>query len=135
MGRAVVYQLLASDAELVGLGLPEGNIYASSAVDTPASWPFLILRWQERDVAHTDPELGDVGGEWLLQLWAHDRGQDYMRIDALLERGRQLITGAAQYTAAGETLVAARWAGDSPDLYDDGFRTVTKHADFQVVSR
>jgi hypothetical protein len=125
--RAAVHGLLSSDPELQELGF---TVYGSNAADTVDEKRFLIVSWQPGSAA-----FGKHGSEAVL-VWAHDKDRDYTAVDAALSRVRDLLHDATHIVGEdGRTLTTARWNGVSDDLYDDGYGTVTKNADFTVVSR
>jgi hypothetical protein len=126
--RAAVQALLEGDAELAAAGVQA--VYATNSVDTPGEDMFLVVRWDTTDAAF------GVHGTDRFSVWAHDRSRDYGRIKTVLARLRTLIP--AQVHLAGDddwVLTTARWLGEGPDLFDDGYGTVTRYADFQAVSR
>jgi hypothetical protein len=126
--RAALYTLLDTDAELETLGVQA--VYPTNAVDTPAEDCFLVVRWDPTTAA-----FGTVGAD-RVQIWAHDKDRDYGRIDSILRRLRQLLTAQVHLSGAdGQTLVTAEWRGESQDLFDDGYQTVARYADFTAVSR
>lgn len=126
--RAAVRALLVADPDLLAAGVQE--IYPANAVDTPAEECFLILTWADAGKAY-----GRTGAEGLT-VWVHDRNRDYGRIDQVLDRAAEVLTAATHVVGEdGWTLTLAEWAGEGPDLYDDGYNTCTRYADFTVVSR
>lgn len=105
-------------------------VYPTNSVDTPAEDLFLIIRWDP-----TNRVFGTTGTD-RFTIWVHDRQKDYGRITDCLTRLRDLIP--AQVHLRGEdgwVLSTADWLGEGPDLYDGGYNTLTRYADFQGVSR
>lgn len=128
VARAVVRDLLVGDADLLAAGV--GEVYAANAVDTPAEECFLVLTWSE--ATSVFQRTGTEG----LTVWVHDVNRDYGRIDQVLDRVADVLTAAEHVVGEdGWTLTLAEWAGEGPDLYDDGYNTCTRYADFTVVSR
>lgn len=126
--RGALQALLENDNELHNLGVEA--VYPTNAVDTPGEDVFIIIRWDP-----TTPAFGTVGQD-RVQIWVHDRRKDYGRISACLSRCRELVTSVVHLAGAdGWTLSCAEWAGEGPDLFDDGYQTVTRFADFVCVSR
>ena len=126
--RAALQSLLEGDQPLIDLGVT--TVYPTNSVDTPPDSLFLIVRW--------DPTTRAFGskGQDRVQIWAHDKSHDYGRVSACLARLRDLLPAAVQLPGAdGWTFVTAEWRGEGPDLYDDGYQTVTRFADFTLVSR
>ena len=126
--RAALQSLLEGDAQLTALGV--GAVYPTGAVDTPPEECFLIIRWDP-----TTSSFGTVGRD-RVQIWAHDRVKDYGRINDILARLRDLLTSVVHRPGADDwTLSTAEWRGEGPDVYDDGYTTQARYADFTLVSR
>lgn len=126
--RAALQSLLETDPRLVELGV--GAVYPTNAVDTPPDELFVIIRWDPTDLAFK------TRGRDRVQIWVHDVQRDYGRIGECLARLRELIP--EQVHRAGEdgwVITTAEWLGEGPDLFDGGYNTVTRYADFTVVSR
>jgi len=133
MSRAAVYSLLVGDTELSALGITASTIFASNAVDTVTASPFLVLRWEEQTARWG---IANQRGKQLLTVWAHDRTGDYSRINAILKRVETILTLALHVPGTdGMTLTQCEWRGESSDLYDDGFKTITRNSAYDVVSR
>lgn len=126
--RATVYTLISEDSELATLGV--GNTYAANAVDTPPEDLFVVIKWEP-----TRKAFGLKGID-RISVWAYDTNQDYGRIDSVLRRIKELLTGSVHVAGAdGWTLTQADWLGEGPDLYDSGYNAVTRYAEFDTVSR
>jgi hypothetical protein len=130
--RAAVQGLLeaslAPGGELRDLGFEAA--YAGNSVDTPAENAFIIVRWEET------PQAFGRTGKQRLTIWLHSRDRDYADIDTGLEVVKNLLESAVHLPGAdGWTLTQADWRGDSQDLYDDGYETITRNSAFDVVSR
>lgn len=126
--RGALQTLLETDAELTALGVQA--VYPTNAVDTPPEDFFLIIRWDPTTMAFKSVGSGRV------QIWAHDRSRDYGRITDALKRLKDLLPATVHRAGAdGWTLTTAEWLGEGPDLFDGGYNTVTRYADFTVVSR
>lgn len=126
--RAALYSLLETDTELLALGVQA--VYPTNAVDTPGEDLFLIVRWDP-----TSSVFGSYGQD-RVQIWAHDRSRDYGRVSSCLARLRELLPATVHRAGDdGWTLSTAEWRGEGPDLFDDGYQTVTRFADFTLVSR
>lgn len=130
--RAAVHSLLEDDLEpgqpLAELGYT--SVYASNSVDSPEDTMFLVIRWEAKDVAFSRR------GPQRMTIWAHTRDLDYTDLDLALERIKDLVEAQTHRRGADDwILTQADWRGDSQDLRDDGFGTLTRHAAFDVVSR
>lgn len=126
--RAALQTLLEEDAVLAGHGV--AAVYPTNAVDTPQEDLFIVIRWDPTTVAFGTTSSSRV------QIWVHDTQRDYGRINDCLRRLKDLIPGQVHLPGAdGYTLTTADWNGEGPDLFDGGYNTVTRYADFTVVSR
>ncbi len=138
MSRAAVYTLVSTDATVQSLGIPVGAVYASNAQDTPQdeSEMFVILRWEEKTVTFGDNVLGTHKGTQFLSVWVHSRGRAYDPINAVLARIKTILTSAVHVLGAdGVTLTQADYTGESGDLYDDGFHTLTRYHSYRIACR
>jgi hypothetical protein len=126
--RAALHTLLSDDVELATIGVE--RVYPTNAVDTAPESCFVIVRWDPSTVAFktTGPDRA--------QIWVHDVDRSYDRINAALHRIRELLTDTVHRAGAdGWTLTTAEWLGEGPDLFDAGYSTCTRYADFTVISR
>lgn len=131
--RASVYSLLVGDTTLSALGYTASTIYPSQAPDTPSTMPFIVLRWEEQTSRWG---IKNEPGKQVLTIWCHDKGGSYDRINAGLNRVKEILEVAVHVDGAdGVTLTQADWRGNSADLYDDGFKTITRNSAYDVVSR
>jgi hypothetical protein len=130
MSRAAVYSVLRDSVLLEELGLPTGAVFAGNNVDTPEMRPFIVMRWEEKTKAFAD--RGPQG----LTVWAHDEIGDYTRIDKMIEVIKAIMGEMVHVPGDDDrTVTCVTWTGDSADLYDDGYHTISRNAGFQVVSR
>lgn len=105
-------------------------MYPTNSVDTPGEDLFVVIRWDP-----TNAVFG-VHGTDRFTVWVHDKQKDYGRITDCLNRLRDLIPAQTHLVGAdGWVLTTAKWLGEGPDLYDGGYETLTRYADFQSVSR
>jgi hypothetical protein len=132
--RAAIRKVIGTDIELNMLGIDMTNTYGSNAVDTPdKTRPFVEFR-----VDSLGKAFGATGA-YGLSVWVHvpkDVERDYGRIDHALRRIRDLLLGAIEVSGEdGWILTSAAWEGESGDLEDDGYATLTRHADFRIACR
>lgn len=126
--RAALQSLLEADLRLQEIGV--GAVYPTNTVDTPGEELFLVIRWEPTDVAFKNRGTDRVS------IWAHDRQRDYGRISDILGHLRDRIPQEVHRPGAdGWILTTAEWLGEGPDLFDGGYDTLTRYADFRVVSR
>lgn len=126
--RAALQTLLEEDEPLQELGL--AAVYPTNAVDTPMEDLFIVIRW--------DPTTKVFGatGPTRFTVWVHDKQKDYGRINDVLARLAVLIPAQVHLVGAdGWVLSTAEWLGEGPDLYDGGYETLTRYADFQAATR
>ena len=126
--RVSVQTLLATDSELASIGVT--SVYAANTVDTPTDRLFLVVKWEDSPVAFktTGPDRFSV--------WVHDREHDYDRITKALQRVKDILVAAVHVPGSdGWVLSQADWQGEGPDLYDGGYDTRTRYADFQAATR
>lgn len=126
--RAALQTLLEEDLALQEAGVEA--VYPTNSVDTPKEDLFIVIRW--------DPTTAAFGahGTDRFTIWVHDREKDYGRINTCLARLRDLVPAQIHLVGADDwVLTSATWLGEGPDLYDGGYETLTRYADFQGSSR
>lgn len=126
--RSALHSLVEADTELATIGVEA--VYPSNAVDTPAEELFIVIRWEPTELA-----FKQVGSD-RCTIWAHDKQRDYGRIDKILQRLREILPATVHRDGGdGWVMTCAEWEGEGPDLFDGGYNTITRYADFTVVSR
>lgn len=133
MTRAFIYGLLQADANsnsagsLKTLGVKPEAIAAAEAADDMTLFPFITIRWGNvaRGVGASHRRYVDV--------WAHDRNRDYDRIDDILTRVAKLFSAIEARATEKGSITQIDWQGESPDLRDDGYDTVTRNSTFLVI--
>jgi hypothetical protein len=130
MSRVAINLAIENSAALQLLGLPADGTFQANAADTISIRPFVVIRWEENRRAFADK--GTQG----LTVWVHDDLGDYTRIDNILEKIKEILTAMVHVQGSDQRIVTqVDWSGDSGDLYDDGYRTITRNAGFRVLSR
>lgn len=127
--RKLVWSLITGDATLNAEGVVAASVLADQSVDSPTVRPFLVLRW--------GPVVRGVGSVQVrdLTVWVHDEPADFARIDRIIRRLRTLLESAVgMQEGGGGWLVQADWQGDSADLADDAYGTITRNTSFRVVA-
>lgn len=133
MSRTFVQGLLVADANsnvagsLKTLGVVPEAIYAAEAADDIKVWPFIVHRWGTivKGIGASKRQYVDI--------WAHDRNRDYVRIDAIMKRVETLFNAVGAEDAAEGWITQIDWQGSSSDLRDDGYDTVTRNSTFLVI--
>lgn len=125
--RKIVYGLVA---EALGDAW-DGKIFSAGAVDgdnLPAL-PFAVIHFGVRR-----PGMGHVR-DGSCVIWIHDRGADYTNIDAALEAVYGRLHGAEHVpeTDGSAELIQAEWTATSGDLFDPGYRTITKNSSYRLI--
>ena len=133
--QAAVFQLLSTDSILNSVyGINESRVWPTQALDTaPRKGPFLILRWEERTV-----ERGGFGATDILTVWAHvarEHSTDYGPLNEILERVEEILLLATHVVGVDGVLSTVDYNGRSPHLNDEGYKTITRNAQFTVLSR
>lgn len=127
--RSALYKLLDQDAELAALGFE--TVYAQNATDTPPEERFIVLRWEVPNPRAFAQKAVDR-----CVVAFHDKDQDYGQIDLGIERVKEIVRGVTHFPGGdGWVMTQASWNTDGPDLWDDGFKTVTRWTDISVNSR
>lgn len=131
--RETVYAILAEDVvldepgTLMAEGLQTDDVWNIEAIDNPERRkPFLVIAWAENPTATASWSRARRRD---LLVWAHDDSADYLRIDRILERVKSLLVGTVHRGGVSQVL----FQGGSADLYDDGFRTITRNYGFRVI--
>ena len=134
--RAAIYERLSTDPELLGLLSGEPNIFPNYGFDTVPvdNKPFIIIRYGNKEVAK-----GIRRGPRVVSFWAHYPkflSADFGIIDDMLKRIDQLVSTMEHVPGGdGYTVTSALLQGEGPDHYDESFRTITRSADYLVLSR
>lgn len=126
--RASVISLLEGDGILSELGF--STFLPTNAVDTPPETRFGVVSWGISNPAYGTTEVTE------LAVWLHDQENSYSKIRSGLKRVRDILLDANNVLGEdGSVFVTATYRGESNDLRDDGYGTVTRHVDFGVLSR
>lgn len=99
----------------------DDNVFAAGALgpNPPTVRPFYVIRLLPRrsalkqGVAHTQQ----------VEIWAHDDPGSYSRID----------TALTFFVSMAESSDLIKWEGDSQDLSDQTWQTITKNSTFTFV--
>lgn len=123
--RTWIYNAIKNDPAITNDLEVGDRVYQTLDEETPATKPFLVLRF---DVdAHV---IGDADAQDVV-VWAHDYPGSYLRIDAILNRLHDLLSGPI----VDQDGIAATWNGSSPDLADDERGTFVRNTGFRLYRR
>lgn len=111
---------LATAAGVLLADLPSHVIRSGAVIDPPV--PFLAIRWEE-------PAMTGRLGAYGLTLRAHDRDLSYDRISAMLNAAKKVLTAVVHQ----QGITQVDWRGRSPDLADDGYKTLTRFDTYVVL--
>lgn len=130
--RAAIASLLGTDGQMNMLGIDEDVIFASNATDSPdRTRMFVVIRFDEV------PKTGRGIGPSLATIWFHvpkEKEQDYGKIDLAMLRAKELMESVEHRDGDdGWRLTAPSWAGDSGDLFDDGYNTLTRYSSYRCA--
>ena len=124
--RTYVYQVLKNNNTFKAL-VPEENILAGGSLETtPTVKPFVIIRMLPRVPALAEDAAHTARGE----VWAHDEPGSYLLIDQVLAAAVAALVGPTGGTAGG---IMVEWEGDGTDLFDDGYKTITRASSFKFT--
>lgn len=130
-----MFNILATDPVLNSTyKIDIDRIWPAQAMDTaPRTGPFLILRWEEETTT-----FNQFGKSEVLTVWAHqarERSTDFVPLVGILRRVTAVLTGAISVVGEDGTISTIDYQGMSPDLNDEGYKTITKNAAYKVLSR
>jgi hypothetical protein len=136
-GRAAFAEALYVDPYLNSLGMNDDSIFHNySSEERPRNdGPFIIMRYG----AQNRPVFRDVKSPEPVTVWVHwpiELTNDYEKLIKILDRIDDVANEISDQTAhEGYTLAFVEIGGRSADLIDDGFKTITKNADYQLHSQ
>lgn len=131
--RAAVNGLLGTDPQLNMLGFEPDTFWGSNALDSPdRTRPFSVIKWD-------DSPLSGGRSVYTVSIWFHiakDSSRDYGKIDLAILRAKELMRSASHVSGEdGWSLTAATHLADSPDLFDDGYNSLTRYTQFRCACR
>lgn len=133
MSRAAIYDLISTDATMHAIGFPADAVYGSNSADDPSD-QFIVIRWE--DMPTTTLGSARSFGPQNLTVWLHDRDRTYDRVNLGLRRVKFLLDQVLHVQGLdGWTITQCDWQGDSGDLWDDGYQTVTRNTSYRIVAR
>ena len=132
---SAIFRALADDSELNELGIDENAIFPDYSMEVaPRKGVFLIPRWGNQDVTR-----GIRLGPDILTVWAHvpqEITTDYGVLNNVLDRVKWVLTGLEHVDGEdGWSVTSVLYTGRGGNLYDPGFKTITKNSAFRVLLR
>jgi hypothetical protein len=133
VSRTYLQSVLKADAALAtigtlgSLGLDSEALYAAESADDVTVFPFLTHRWGPVTKGYGESVRQSV------DIWVHDRNEDYVRIDAILKRVKAILIAVVGAHTAEGWITQIDYEGSSPDLRDDGYDTITRNSTFTVI--
>jgi hypothetical protein len=126
--RSIIRGILIADSDLTDI-IPANRWFASGSIDddnTPAT-PFAVIRFGlvNRGMAHV--QRGSV------TIWIHDGRGSYSNIDAAMRLITGILDGREHVSDGDSELIKATWQDTSGDLFDNGYRTLTKTTTYEIV--
>lgn len=128
--RRTVYSLLSGS--LLGY-VPEDRWYQHGTIDETPAKPFAVYR-----LSGTFPGVTARSKvrPVRLEVWIHDEPGSYIPIDSALDDVEGLLEAVVHVSAAeNESISQVQWESRSPDLTDDGFRTICKMSAFTLIGK
>lgn len=111
--------------------LAPGGVHAAGSLKgTPDEKPFIVLRMGVQQSALNDSDAPLVTNQEAI-VYVHDQAGTYTRIDNILSIVRTTLVGQVSE----ETAVACTWQGDSGELSDEFYRTITRNGSFRLIGR
>lgn len=144
MSRALIEQLLTTDAELNAMGINSDTVFNQHDIDERPfdDRRFIVLRWEEAtnfSQSYTGMRNGINRAPRMLTIWVHSYSKwstDFEAIDSILDRIDDIFDSViGQPGSDGYTVTVIRNSGRSGDLKDDGWQTVTRNGAYAVLYR
>lgn len=134
MSSGAIWSSLAEDSELATLGVESVHTDYSEEI-RPSEGYFIILRW----MGHRRIESGVKKGPQTLVVWAHqpiEMGNDFTVLNKILRRCREILEDNVPNSDPGLDFISVShvdYEGDSGNMVDPGFKTLTKNSSFRVL--
>lgn len=129
--RSIVLDEIQGTSALTNL-IPSDNWWSSGSLeeDNAPPRPFVVIRY-----GATNPGIGDVK-RGSVTFWVHDDLGDYSRINGVLKQLYVTLHGREHLTDGnGNEIIRLEWTTDSNDLFDPGYRTITRNTTFNLVGK
>lgn len=108
-------------------GVPAARVKAAGSADENVKVrPFIVIK-AGLEIPGPFPGVSTR----FASLWVHDDPGTYMTIDSILKVLKEGLDGQVLDVGG----VSCRWAGDSQELADDLFKTITRNISFQLQGK
>jgi len=124
----LVFAAITGDATLNSLGITAESCWAAGSFDGPQPVPFMVMRWGVVTRGY------GAANTTLLTVYVHDEPGSYDRIRAIQRRMRAVLLALEATGTPVNWIINVQWNGESGDLSDDSYRTITRNSDFTVVA-
>jgi hypothetical protein len=129
--RSLFRSLILANTDLTDK-IPEDNWKTSGSLteDNLPERPFAVIRFGVATRGMATIKRGSA------TIWVHDVLGTYTNIDSILDLLHGTLDGVEQVSdEAGNELISCEWDSTSGDLYDPGFRTITKNMTFNLIGK
>lgn len=126
--RKVLYQLLKESLPEI----PAENIYQFGAISESPGKPFAIYRLSGKmDLITSKSSKGSNR----VEVWIHDMPGSYSRIERFLSAVEDNFLAVTHRVVSDQSISQIGYDSRSPDLYDEGFKTICKMSSFTIVGK
>lgn len=123
--RSWAYGKVSEDLAVLSL-VPAERIFGGGSLEgSVAKKPFIVLSFGQKIPGPFPGSEADT-----LVVWAHDEPGDYLLVDQILEAIRGALSGQTAIRGG----ISCQWSGDSIDLSDENFGTITRNSTFTFNS-
>lgn len=128
--RAWLKERLDEDGALTSV-IPANRIHgAGSLTGSPGKRPFALIHLGEELPVFNEGGVPEVTSNEAV-IWIHDDPGSYDQIDEILVLVIAQLTGQVSE----ETGIACVWQGNSGELSDEAYGTITRNSSFRLVGR
>lgn len=128
--RGLFRGLIVNHAPLTNL-VPTDEWVSSGAMneENAPPRPFAVIRYGPTNIGLADIKRAEV------TLWVHDELGDYTRINKVLDLLYARLNGQEHVADSESEIIMIEWLSTSGDLFDPGYRTLTRNITFNLVGK
>lgn len=129
--RSIVLQKVVGTTALTSL-IPADNWWSSGSLkdENAPPRPFVVIRYGVVNAGMAHIHRGSV------TFWIHDDLGDYSKINAVLKVLYDTLNGQEHLSDTdGNEVIKVEWDNTSSDLFDPGYRTITRNITFNLVGK